>query len=406
MRIAYFDCFAGASGDMILGALVDAGLGVEALKEQLALLQLPGWELGIEEVQKAGLRATKLTVRTDSSLRLAHRAEIDEKIMQSGLSERVKTLSTRIFGRLFEAEGHVHGTTPEQTHLHELGDLDTIIDIVGAAIAIESLGIDAIYSSSLPAGHGTVQTQHGLLPLPGPAVTELMRGAPMRRVDIEAELVTPTGAAILTTLARGYEQHPTMTITATGYGAGSRELPFANVVRVLLGETIGGVSDERLHDIEVTDGVVAEQVAVLETQIDDMPAEWYGHVMTSLLQAGALDVYFTPVQMKKNRPGTLLTVLCGQHDASTLTLLLLTETTTLGVRRYDTQRLSLHRAVKTVETVFGPIEVKVATLPGGKVRAAPEYESCLRAAMAHHVPLWEVYQAALQTGSLLSPIDE
>ena len=390
MRIAYFDCFAGASGDMILGALVDAGLSVDVLREQLALLQLPGWELGTRQVEKHGLRAMKLDVRTNGSVRLARRSQVKQKIMESGLSTRVKTLSVRVFDRLFEAEARVHGSTPDEVHLHEMGDVDTVVDIVGAAIGLESLGIDAVYVSSLPTGRGALPTQHGILPLPGPAVTELVRGAPLRRLDVEAELVTPTGAAILTTLAEGYEQHPTMTITASGYGAGTRELPFANVLRVMLGETTG---------VEGAQGVRTEQVSVLETQIDDMPGEWYGYIMSRLLKAGALDVYFTPSQMKKNRPGTLLTVVCKPADASTLGILVLTDTTTLGVRRYDVQRLSLPRETRTVDTPFGPILVKVATLPDGKERAAPEYESCLQAAQVHDVPLWEVYQAALRSMS-------
>jgi len=256
---------------MILGALVDAGLSAEVLREQLGLLQIGGWELSTQEVRKGGLRATSLEVRTDPAVRLARQAEVDERITQSRLSERVKELSMRVFGRLFEAEARVHGLSgPEQVHLHELGDVDTIIDIVGAAIGIEALGIESVYASSLPVGRGTVHTQHGLLPLPGPAVTELMRGAPLRRLDIEAELVTPTGAAILTTLAHGYEQHPTMTVTASGYGAGSRDLPFANVLRVIVGEAAESEATDFPHsEIDIPH---SERVAVLETQIDDMPA--------------------------------------------------------------------------------------------------------------------------------------
>ena len=392
MRIAYFDCFAGASGDMILGALVDAGLSVDTLREQLGRLGLQGWEVSAGQVQSHGMRATHLDVRTDPSVRLAHRAEVFERIAGSGLSERARANSLRVFGRLFDAEARVHGSTPDRVHLHEMGDLDTIIDVVGAAVGLESLGIEAVYASALPTGRGTISTQHGILPLPGPAVAELMKGAPLRRLDIEAELVTPTGAAIITTLAEGYDRHPTMTVTASGYGAGTRELPFANVVRVMIGETAA----EQAAPEEI-EGLHTEILSVVETQVDDMPPEWYGYVMDLLFEAGALDVFFTPVQMKKQRPGTLITVLCRPGDAGDFGLLLLTHTSTLGVRRYEVQRLSLPRAARTVETPFGPVQVKVATLPGGKERAAPEYESCVRAARAHGVPLWEVYQATLQS---------
>ncbi|MEO8286178.1 MAG: nickel pincer cofactor biosynthesis protein LarC [Chloroflexota bacterium] len=398
MRTAYFDCFAGASGDMILGALLDAGLDINVLKEQLGLLPLNGWDLDVEQVMRSGLRASKVNVRTNTAVRLAHRSDVEEIIRDSGLSERVKTVSMSIFDRLFEAEARVHGSTPDKVHLHEMGDLDTIIDIVGAVVGLESLGVDAVYVSPLPTGSGTITTQHGLLPLPGPAVMELLRGAPLRRLDIEAELVTPTGAAILTTLAQGYGMHSTMRITASGYGAGTRELPFANVLRVMIGESANVQDSRTIGDMEPVEGIYTEYVTVLETQIDDMPAEWYGYLMPTLLDAGALDVYFTPVQMKKNRPGTLLTVICKPDDANRLSLLVLGESSTLGVRQYNAQRLSLPRTVGTVQTRFGPIQVKVATLPGGKERIAPEYESCLQAAQAHGVALWEVYRAALQDG--------
>ncbi|MDQ6694155.1 MAG: nickel pincer cofactor biosynthesis protein LarC [Chloroflexota bacterium] len=388
---------------MILGALIDAGMSLDTLREQLGLLHLSGWTLEARQVVKGGLRATKVDLHTDPAVRLPYRSEVMERIAISDLSERVKWDGARIFNRLFEAEGRVHGSSAGEVHLHEMGDLDTIIDVMGVVIALESLSIDAVYASALPAGRGTVRTQHGLLPLPGPAVTELMYGAPLRKVDVEAELVTPTGAAIITTLAEGYEQHPTMTVTASGYGAGARDMPFANVLRVILGRVDSTQNRQRTPSLSKFDGtalpsgIQTEQVSVLETQIDDMPAEWYGHIMGMLLEKGALDAYFTPVQMKKNRPGTLLTVICSLKDVVDLTLCVLTETTTLGVRSYNVERLSLPRVIRTVETRFGLIQAKVANLPGGKERLAPEFESCLQAAKAHNVPLWEVYQEVLRS---------
>ncbi|MBA3945638.1 MAG: nickel pincer cofactor biosynthesis protein LarC, partial [Herpetosiphonaceae bacterium] len=361
--------------------LVDAGLSVDLLTRELTRLGVAGWQLRSEQVQRAALRATHLVVEVDSSVRLEHQAEVEEVFARSTLPDTIKADSLRIFERLFAAEARVHGATLDEVHLHEMGSLDTLVDIVGAVIGLHALGIEAVYVSPLPMSRGTVRTQHGLMPLPAPAVLELLRDTPVRAVDIEAELVTPTGAAILTTLAQGFNRHPSFTISTTGYGAGSRDLPFANVLRVIAGETVS------------TSGVAVEQVTLLETQIDDMPPEWYGHVMNLCFQTGALDVYLTPVQMKKNRPGTLLTVITRPERAEQLRMIMLTQTTTLGVRQQQIERFCLPREIVTVTTRFGPIQAKVALLPDGKRRLAPEYEACRQVAEQQQVPLWEVYQA-------------
>lgn len=381
MRIAYFDCFAGASGDMILGAIVDAGIHIDVLQDELRGLNLSGWSLRSEVVERRGLRATKVTVDVDPSVRREYWADVLEQLRTSSFSERVKADSLRIFERLFKAEARVHGASFEDVHLHEMGNIDTLIDVVGAAIGLRALGVEEVFVSAIPAGRGTVRTQHGLIPLPGPAVMELMPGVPMRSVDIEAELVTPTGAAILTTLAKAYDTFPSMKVVVTGYGAGLRDLPFANVLRLMIGET------------QSTTNVMVERVTLLETQVDDMVPEWYDHAMRRLFAAGALDVYLTPVQMKKNRPGTLMTVVCRPELAEVLSSIVLTETTTIGVRRQDVERFALPREIITVETRFGRIEAKLVELPNSTRRLTPEYEACRRVAEEHGVPLWDVYRA-------------
>ncbi|MFN8497299.1 MAG: nickel pincer cofactor biosynthesis protein LarC [Anaerolineae bacterium] len=383
MRVALVEPFAGASGDMVLGAVVDAGVSVDELTAGLRGLGIGGWSLAATTVRPHGLRATHVEVTVDPAIRLAHWADVEGQITGAALSERVKRDSLRVFRRLFEAEGRVHGMSYDTVHLHEMGNLDTLIDVVGGVIGLERLGVERVFVAAFPAGRGTIRTQHGLLPSPGPAVMALLEGAPMRAVDIEAELVTPTGAAILTTLADGYGAFPTLTVEALGYGAGTRALPFANVLRLV----VGAAADRP------AEGLVEERITLLETQIDDMPPEWYEYVIGRLLATGALDAYMTPVLMKKNRPGVLLTVLCRPERAEEVAGVVLSETTTLGIRRQDVDRLSLPREIVMVETEYGPIAAKVATLPSGLRRAAPEYEACRVVAEARGVPLWQVYRA-------------
>lgn len=380
MRIAVWEPFAGASGDMILGALVDAGVTLDVLRAGLARLGLAGWSLDAETVTRRGLRATKVRVEVDPTVRLSHYAEVEGVILASELDADVQRDSLRIFQRIFDAEAHVHGATRDTVHLHEMGNLDTLIDIVGAVIGLRVLGVDRVVGGPFPVGRGSIRTAHGLLPAPGPAVMQLLQGVPIRHVEIEGEMVTPTGAAILTTLTDTYDAYPPMSVVTTGYGAGNKDFPFANVLRLMVGET----SPTRL---------MLERVSLLETQIDNMSPEWYEHTARRLFEAGALDVFLMSIQMKKGRPGVLLSVVCQPTRAEELSRIILTETMTLGVRRQDMDRYCLPREIITVETRFGPIQAKVAILPDGARRVAPEYEACRQVAETLGVPLWTVYRA-------------
>lgn len=382
MRIAYFDCFAGASGDMILGALLDAGVQPEVWQGELTKLNLSGYELKIERVQKQSLTATAVRVRVSEGGQERGLTEIEALIRASPLPTEVKETSVEVFRRLAEAEARVHGITPERVHFHEVGGVDAIVDIVGAVVGLRLLGVEAVYASALPLGHGFVDCAHGRLPLPAPATLELLRGVPVRSQDVEGELVTPTGAAILTTLAKGFGPFPPMTVERIGYGAGQRDFPFPNLLRLLVGSTSAGL-DARL-----------ETLTLLEANIDDLNPEFYGHLMERLFTAGALDVYLTPVQMKKNRPGVLLSVACPPAKAEALAALVFAETTTIGLRRQEVQRWALARERVEVETPYGSVGVKVARLGGKVMTASPEYEDCRRLALERGVPLKEVYAAA------------
>jgi pyridinium-3,5-bisthiocarboxylic acid mononucleotide nickel chelatase len=383
MRTLYFDCFAGASGDMILGAMVAAGLDAALLREQLSLLRVDGFSIEFETVNRSGLSATYARVETTHEHKHRHLSDIRQIIEASGVSDKAKRLSIEIFTRLAEAEARVHNEPVEHVHFHEVGALDAIVDVVGAAICFDLLGIERFLSSPLHVGSGTVQMAHGRFPVPPPAVAELLKGVPFYSTDIKGELVTPTGAAIITTVCKEFGPIPQMTADRTGYGAGTREYEnFPNVLRVMIGETAaaGSADDERLW--------------MLETNIDDMSPQLLGHVMERAFECGALDCYFTPVQMKKNRPGVLLSVLCGREEKEGLLKLLFTETTTLGVRSYEVERRALRRTMMRVETQYGPIDVKVAHLNGSVVNEMPEFEQCRAAAVKTGVPVKVVEDAA------------
>jgi uncharacterized protein (TIGR00299 family) protein len=380
MKVAYFDCFAGASGDMILGALIDAGLSPDDLRERLSALHLPGWQLNVQRVVKRGLAATSAEVESEAEPAERTLGDIEALIANSALPGRDQTLALRIFRRLAEAEAQVHGGSPEEIHFHEVGAIDAIVDVVGAVSGLGLLGVERVHVSPLPLGRGFVRAAHGLLPLPGPAVMELLRGVPVVGRETEGETVTPTGAAILTTLAASYGALPPFTIRHIGYGAGRREADYPNVLRVLIGET----------EIEAN----VEWLVLLETNIDDLNPQVYDHVMNRLLGAGALDVWLTPVQMKKNRPGVLVSVLCQAADEAALTGILFRETTTLGLRRQMTERRRLPREIREVQTRFGPARVKVAFADGQVLRAVPEYDDCKHLAEANGVPLREVLAEA------------
>jgi len=380
MKTLYFDCFAGASGDMILGAMVGAGVDGEFLRQQLSLLRVSGFSIDFETVNRSGLSATYARVQTAHEHMHRSLADIKEIIHGSDLSDSVKQRAVQIFTRLGEAEARVHNEPIEKVHFHEVGALDAIVDVVGAAICFDALQIDRFISSPLHVGSGMVKMAHGQFPVPPPAVTELLKGVPFYATEIKGELLTPTGAAIITSVCSEYRPIPQMKTEATGYGAGTREYQdFPNVLRVLVGEA-DGAADERLW--------------MLETNLDDLSPQIVGHVMERVLELGALDCFFTPVQMKKNRPGVLLSVLCGAGEKEAVMRLLFTETTTLGVRSYEVSRRALSRSVVQVETQYGPIDVKVAHLDGRVVNEMPEFEQCREAAARSQVPLKLVEQAA------------
>jgi uncharacterized protein (TIGR00299 family) protein len=389
MRIVYFDCIAGASGDMILGALLDAGLPEATLREGLAGLGLDDFDLKCHHVLKNGFSATKVDVLVADDVPARHLSEIEAIITKSSLSPGIKERATAIFRRLGEAEAGIHDTSLDQVHLHELGGVDTIVDVVGALVCLEALGIERVYASPLPMGRGFVRGDHGSIPLPAPATLALLtqgaatgEGIPLVGVDLEVELVTPTGAVILSSLATAFGPIPPMTLAAVGYGAGGRDLPIPNVLRLLVGERA------------TPDGAIVETLTSLETNVDDLNPEIYDYVMARLFDAGALDVFLSPIQMKKNRPATLVRVLCQPADADALMAILFAETSTLGVRQQLVTRHCLARTTHTVETPYGSVRVKVASLGDGQVKAAPEYEDCRRLAKASGVPLREVYRAA------------
>ena len=381
MKTLYFDCFAGASGDMILGALVAAGVEPNYLREQLSSLPVSGFKIDFEIVNRSGLSATYARVETAPEHKHRHLSDIEQIIETSALSAPVKERAVQIFTRLAEAEARVHNEPVEQVHFHEVGAIDAIVDVVGAAICFDALQIDRFISSPIHAGSGTVKMAHGQFPVPPPAVTELLKGVPFYSTEIKGELLTPTGAAIITTVCSEYGPIPVMTTETSGYGAGTREYQdFPNVLRVLIGQTVaGGATDERLW--------------MLETNLDDASPQIVGHVMDRVFESGALDCFFTPVQMKKNRPGVLLSVLCGPNRKDALMELLFTETTTLGVRSYEVTRRALQRSVVRVETPYGPIDVKVAHLDGRVVNEMPEFEQCRQAAANGNVPLKVVEEA-------------
>lgn len=382
MRTIYFDCFAGASGDMILGALVDAGVNPEQLQQQIGLLGVNGYSIDFEKVDRSGISATYARVRTAHEHAHRHLSDILQIIYGSSLPDSVKERSARIFSRLAEAEARVHNEPIEKVHFHEVGALDAIIDVVGAAIGFELLGANRFVCSPLHVGSGTVEMDHGRFPVPPPAVAELLKGAPFYSSDIQGELLTPTGAAILSTVCDSFGPIPKMKLEQTGYGAGTRQYEkFPNVLRVLIGDDEASVSaDERL--------------LMIETNMDDISPQILGHVMDRALTLGALDCYFTPIQMKKNRPGVLLSVLCKTEDRDRFMQMLFAETTTLGVRSYEVERRALQRSMVRVETQYGPIDVKVAQLNGHIIKDMPEFEQCREAALKAGVPLREVEDAA------------
>jgi uncharacterized protein (TIGR00299 family) protein len=427
LRTLYLDCVSGISGDMLLAALVDAGADLEYIKRELMKLPIDDFDIWVDTVDKQGITAKKLQIRLPEPEHHQHHhdhghdhehqhhhghghdhehqhhhddhsrdhvhahahhhehrkaATILEMIRESDLPERVKARSFAIFNAIAEAEGKIHGIPPSEVHFHEVGAMDSIIDTIGICLALEDLGVDQLFASPVPTGYGKVRMAHGLYPIPAPATAELLNGIPLARSHSEGELTTPTGAGVLKALVSQFGPLENFTIEKIGYGAGTKDFAVPNVIRVLLGQAEAGATTR-------------ETIHVLEVQLDDCTAESLGYVMERLFEGGALDVYFTGVQMKKNRPGTLLTVLCLPEASNRLEEILLLETTTFGVRRSVWTRRILDREFAVTETPFGPVKLKIGKLNGKVVQATPEYEDVARLACENNVPFLEVYRAAL-----------
>lgn len=402
MKTLYFDCFSGASGDMMLGALVAAGVPEQELVAQLAQLGVSNYEVSFKTVDRAGISATRALVVTGEEHHHRRLSDIVKIIENSALAESVKDRAVKIFTKLAVAEAKVHNEPVERVHFHEVGALDAIIDIVGACICFDILGIERFVSSALHVGSGTVEMAHGRFPVPAPAVTEILRDVPVYQTDVRGELVTPTGAAIISAVCDSFVPLPAMRIERTGYGAGGREYRnFPNVLRVYIGETEKNAGSEDEGRTAVGDalessatGATVERLLMLETNVDDSTPQTLGYVMDRAFELGALDCFFTGVQMKKNRPATLVSILCRQADAQKLREMLFAETTTLGVRTSEVLRHALAREVVTVETEYGKINLKVANLEDSVQRATPEYEDCRVAAKNFNVTLRQVVEAA------------
>jgi len=383
MRLAYFDCPSGAAGDMIMAALIDAGAPVDRLRSELDKLGLGGWELRVREVKKGAFRATKVDVVVDSASHRVHRSlgDILSILEASGLAPDIKTKAGRIFTRLADAEARAHGSTREAVHFHDVGAVDAIVDVTGGVLALSLLGVQAVHCSPLPVGGGWVDGPHGRIPVPGPGTAELLKGFPVVDTGVRAELVTPTGAAILTTLATAAGRMPSMTVGAVGYGAGTMELPGTpNVLRCFVGEAAGDPGDETIVQVETT--------------IDDMSPQLYEPLMERLFAAGALDVFLTPVIMKRARPGVVLTALCAPEGVGALSRVLFEESSTIGVRWSERRRARLEREMIAVQTAYGIISCKISRLDGRVVTITPEFVEVARIATAKSLPVREVLDQA------------
>jgi uncharacterized protein (TIGR00299 family) protein len=377
-RLLYVDCIGGAAGDMLLAALLDAGADFERVRASVEPL---GVDLELAVTERAGLRCSQVTVLASSTNGGRSWTDLRDTIDAAALPETVTASAQAVLRRLAEAEARIHGIELERVHFHELGGLDTVADICGVALSLEQLGVDRFVCSELPAARGTVTAAHGKLPLPAPATLELLRGAPLYGVDLKAELVTPTGAALLTTLADGFGPLPAMRLDAIGYGAGSRELdPYPNLVRVLVGEA--------------AEGAGATTVSLIEANLDDLPPELVPDATQACFAAGALDVWATPAQMKKGRPGIVLSALARPARERAVSEALLRETSTLGVRIGSLRRIELEREERTVEVGGEPVRVKLGRLNGEVINVAPEHDDCAAVAARTGQPVKSVWGAA------------
>jgi hypothetical protein len=384
MNIAYFDCFSGVSGDMSLGALIDLGVPVEALTSEMKRMKyLTDWSIETRRERRGAIEGMRVLISAGEQ---PHRklSDIQAIFNESDLDPKVREKSLAIFQRIADAEGRVHGVAPQDVHFHEVGAVDSILDIAGVVFCLEYLKVEKIYASPLPLGRGFAKTEHGIIPLPGPATSILLSGVPVYGSPVERELVTPTGAAILATLAESYGPIPPMTLISTGHGIGTNPASDPpNLLRVLLGQQ--------------KPSLIARDLLVIETNIDDMNPEFYNYVSGKLFALGALDVNLVPVQMKKNRPGVLLRALVEPGMETAAAEIILSETTTLGVRVLEVRRIELPREEKMVSTAFGPCKVKSALLPNGSERLIPEYEECRRIAEQTGIPLPDVYSRIIES---------
>ena len=388
MKAAYFDCFSGISGDMTLGALVDAGCPLGLLRDELKGLDVPGWEISAEKVWKNGMAATHVSVHAEDTQTHRSLTTILAVLEKSKLAAAVRERASAIFRRLGEVEAAVHDVPIEKIHFHEVGAVDAIVDIVGACLGFSALGIERFACSALNVGGGTVKMAHGVLPVPAPATARLLLGKPTYSNGVQKELVTPTGAAIVATLCQTFGPQPPMRMESLGYGAGTTDLEGQpNVLRIMVGESL-----------EVSETEFDEEVRVIEANLDDLNPQVYGYLVEKALGAGALDVFTTPVQMKKGRPGTLLTLLCKPNRAKQLMDLVFAETTTFGLRSYTAQRRVLPREWERVQTRFGEVRLKVARVKGKVLQVSPEYEDCRKLAEEKKVALREVMEEAMRQG--------
>tara|TARA_B100000315_G_scaffold181344_1_gene170211 strand:+ start:3289 stop:4470 length:1182 start_codon:yes stop_codon:yes gene_type:complete len=381
MKIAYFDCFSGISGDMILGALADLSNDPSFLQEELNKLDLKGYSLSHKKVKRGVIQTTKVDVEvTEKNSSIKNLKNIISIIENSDLAEKIKNDSIKIFHRLAEAEATVHGTTVDKVHFHEVGAIDSIVDIVGSVIGIHHLNISKIVSSSINTGSGLVKCDHGTLPVPAPAVVEILKGVSCFSSGVQQELTTPTGAAVIATLANEFGPLPELRTERVGYGAGGKDLKeMPNALRIILGEL--SIANES-----------KEEIFVLETNIDDMNPEFYDAIMEKLFQAGAVDVFLTPIIMKKNRPATKLSVLTRQQNVKALANEVLKNTTTFGIRFYPVERVMLEREFQEIETVFGKVKVKIGKRDGEICHISPEYEHCKKFSKEQGVPIKKVYE--------------
>lgn len=382
MRLGYLDCSSGISGDMFLAALLDAGVELERLRTELLKIELGPYEFTQSRVMRKGLAGNHVEITIPDKQPHRHLSHIEKLIEDAALDEAVKQKAIQVFRRLGEAEARLHNQPIEKIHFHEVGAVDAILDIVGVCTGLAMLGNPELVSSPLNVGGGRVEAAHGTLPVPAPATAELLKGIPIYSSGVESELVTPTGAALVSTLATGFGPVPAMKVERIGYGAGAKDFAtHPNIARLMLGEKAGS-------------GAGDETVVVIETNIDDMNPQLYGRFAEKALAAGALDVTCSPIQMKKNRPGLLVSVISKPELEGVLTHLLFEETTTIGVRITEARRKVLEREIVKVDTAFGPVKMKVSRLEGKIVNAAPEFEDCRRLADEKTVPLKEVMQAA------------